>query len=458
MKRWMIVLSIALGLAAVGAAGYYGYVTSQVDETPVAKPPTVEVTRGEVVQSVTAPGALVDTGETTLQSAVSGRVEQVNVRPGDRVKKGQTLAVLGDRERFELAVTDAKVKLIEAQAALAAQQSGVPLAEAQVALAAAQDAHEKAKNQRASKDYARTSQDAIDVARARYMLAEEAASDAEARFDRVDDRPETDPERAELLSQLAKARQERDQALANLNWLTSKPGEKEIAEADAALALAAAQLEEAQRKYDQILKDGGPDLALANARVQQAQAVLADAQSDLESLEIKAPFDGAVVDAPLKAGQSVAEGAALITLTDPHKLEAQVTVVEEDLPLVLPGQAVQLFFDAVPEANVTGKVARIVPRRASGDRAVYTVYLTLDEAPKMLASGMTVDASIVIQSRADVLRLPRAVVRARSDGSAQVEVWVNDHAEPRTVQVGLRGDSFVEILSGLEAGEQVVSQ
>jgi len=50
------------------------------------------------------------------------------------------------------------------------------------------------------------------------------------------------------------------------------------------------------------------------------------------------------------------------------------------------------------------------------------------------------------------------VVRARSDGSAQVEVWVNDHAEPRTVQVGLRGDSFVEILSGLEAGEQVVSQ
>lgn len=458
MRRLFIIIVIALGLAAVGAAGYYGYATSQVQETPTPKPPTVAVTRGEVAQSVTAPGALVDTGETTLQSEVNGRVEQVNVRPGDRVTQGQTLAVLGDRERFELAVSDAQVKLIEAQAKLAAQQSGLPLAEAQVALTTAKEAYEKAKNQRASKDYARTSQDTIDVARARYLLAEEAASDAEARFDRVDHRPESDFERAELLSQWAKAKTERDQALANLNWLTSKPDTEEVAAADAALALAEAQLEEAQRKYDQILADGGPDLALAEAQYQQAQAALAEARSDLESLEIKAPFDGTVLEAPVQVGQTVAEGAAVVALTDPHKVEAQVTVVEEDLPLVSPGQAVQLYFDAVPEAEVTGKVARIVPKRASGDRAVYTVYLSLDEAPEMLVPGMTVDASIVIEARPDVLRLPRATVRARSDGTADLEVWVNDHTETRTVQVGLRGDSFVEIVNGLEEGEEVVSQ
>lgn len=458
MKRWLILLIAALGLSAVGAAGYYGYVTSQAPAPTVEKPPTVAVDRGEVSQSVTAPGSLVDTGETTLQSGVAGQVEQVNVLPGDEVKKGQTLVVLGDRERFELAVSDAQVKLIEAQAALAEQQSGVPLAEAQVALTTAKDAYEKAKNQRASKDYARTTQDIIDVARARYMLAEEAASDAEARYDQVDDRPETDEMRAELLSQWARAKQERDQALGNLNYLTSKPSEKELAEADAALALAEAQLTEAQRKYDQIVKDGGPELALANATHQQAQAALAEAQSDLESLEVKAPFDGTVIDAPVKVGQSVMDGATLVTLTDPHKLEAKVTVVEEDLPLVSAGQAVQLFFDAVPEANVTGKVARIVPKRAENDRAVYTVYLSLDEAPELLVPGMTVDASIVIDSRSAVLRLPRATVRARSDGTAEVEVWAGDHTEKRTLQVGLRGDSFVEILDGLAEGDEVVSQ
>ncbi len=458
MKHWLFVLVIAIGLAVVGAAGYYGYVTSQVPETPTPKPPTVAVGRGEVSQSVTAPGSLVDTIETTLQSEVNGRVEKVNVLPGDRVTQGQTLVVLGDREQFELAVSNAQVRLIEAQARLAEQQSGVPLAEAQVALSVAKEAYEKAQNQRASKDYARTTQDTIDVARARYLVAEEAASDAEARYDQVDDRPETDYERAEMLSQWAKAKTERDQALANLNWLTSKPDTEEVAAADAALALAEATLQEAQRKYDQILIDGGPELALANAQYQQAQAALAAARSDLESLEIKAPFGGVVIEVGVKVGQPVQEGAGLVTFTDPRKLEAEVTVVEEDLPLVSPGQAVQLFFDAVPEASMTGKVARIVPRRAEGDRAIYTVYLSLDESPEVLASGMTVDASIVIESRADVLRLPRATVRARSDGSAEVEVWVGDHTESRTVRVGLRGDSFIEIASGLEEGEEVVSR
>ncbi len=458
MKRSLIVSIVAIGVAVVGAAGYYGYVTSQVQETAAPKPPTVAVDRGEVTLSVTAPGSLVDTSEATLQSEVNGRVEQVKVLPGDRVTQGQTLAVLGDREQFELAVSDAQVKLLEAQARLAAQQSGVPLAEAQVALSEAKKAYEKAKNQRASKDYARTTQDTIDVARARYFVAKMAASDAEARYDLVDDRPESDPERAELLSQWAKAKSERDRAWANLNWLTSKPDSEEVAAADAALGLAEAMLHEAQRKYDQILKDGGPDLALASAQYQHAQAALADAQSDLESLEIKAPFGGVVIDVAIKVGQPVQEGAALVTIIDPRKLEAEVTVVEEDLPLISLGQVAQLFFDAVPEASVTGKVARIVPRRAEGARAVYTVYLSLDETPEVLAPGMTVDASIVIDARADVLRLPRTMVRARSDGSAEVEVWVNDHTESRSVQVGLRGDSFIEIVNGLEEGEEVVTQ
>jgi HlyD family secretion protein len=71
---------------------------------------------------------------------------------------------------------------------------------------------------------------------------------------------------------------------------------------------------------------------------------------------------------------------------------------------------------------------------------------------------MTVDASIVIAKQSNVLRLPRALVRARSDGTAQVRVWVGDHTEDRTVKVGLRGDQYVEIVDGLSEGEQVVSR
>jgi multidrug resistance efflux pump len=55
-------------------------------------------------------------------------------------------------------------------------------------------------------------------------------------------------------------------------------------------------------------------------------------------------------------------------------------VIEEDLPLLQIGQPVEVFFDAVPEAAVHGRVARIVPQRLSGeDRPLYPVYITLDE-------------------------------------------------------------------------------
>jgi HlyD family secretion protein len=57
-----------------------------------------------------------------------------------------------------------------------------------------------------------------------------------------------------------------------------------------------------------------------------------------------------------------------------------------------------------------------------------------------------------------VLRLPRALVRAHSDGTAQVQVWLGDHAEERTVKIGLRGDQYVEILEGLREGDMVVGK
>ena len=78
--------------------------------------------------------------------------------------------------------------------------------------------------------------------------------------------------------------------------------------------------------------------------------------------------------------------------------------------------------------------------------------------PDHLAPGMTADGSIIIDQRAGVLRLPRAVAHAHADGSAQVQVWANGQATTRTIQVGLRGDSFVEVTAGLQEGELVIAQ
>jgi macrolide-specific efflux system membrane fusion protein len=166
-----------------------------------------------------------------------------------------------------------------------------------------------------------------------------------------------------------------------------------------------------------------------------------------------------VVEVNAASGDHIPAGTKLITLLDPTAVEAKVTVIEEDLPLVEAGQSVEVFFDARPDAAVQGQVARIVPQREPGsDRPLYPIYIALNELPEGLAPGMTVDASIIIASRSDVLRLPRALVRARSDSTAQVKVWANGQIEMRAVQVGLRGDVYVEILEGLQEGEQVVAE
>ena len=65
---------------------------------------------------------------------------------------------------------------------------------------------------------------------------------------------------------------------------------------------------------------------------------------------------------------------------------------------------------------------------------------------------------IVVDSRRDVLRLPRALVRARSDGTATVQVWTGSRIEERQVQTGLRGDVYIEILDGLNEGDLVVGK
>ena len=195
------------------------------------------------------------------------------------------------------------------------------------------------------------------------------------------------------------------------------------------------------------------DLALKSAQFEAAQATF-------DNMELKAPFDGIVLEVSAQVGQSIGQGTALMTLMDPNAIQVRATVVEEDLPLLRAGQAVNLFFDALPETNITGTLDRIVPHRDADTQtqAVYPVYILLDQIPEFLAEGMTVDASIVIENQSDVLRLPRALVHAHSDGTGEVDVWLNGQTEQRTVQVGLRGDSFVEILSGLDEGEAVVAQ
>jgi HlyD family secretion protein len=230
--------------------------------------------------------------------------------------------------------------------------------------------------------------------------------------------------RSQLLANLATAKENQKQLESKLNWYTSKPTTDDVASADSELALA-------QAKYD------------------AAKAVM-------ESLEIKAPFDGIIFEVDAKAGQTYEAEAKLFTIGDPKALEALVSVTEEDFPLVSIGQKVEMYFDARPDVTVNGKVERIIPTRIEGDSPLYNIYLSLDEVPDGLADGMTVDSNVTIASRSGVVCLPRSLVHASGNDKAAIQVWNGTSTESRTVTVGLRGDSNIEIVSGLKEGDQVV--
>ena len=133
-------------------------------------------------------------------------------------------------------------------------------------------------------------------------------------------------------------------------------------------------------------------------------------------------------------------------------------ITEEDYPIVSAGQSVEVYFDARPEVTVKGKVERIIPKRIEGDRPLYNIYVSLNEIPVGLADGMTSDTAITIAKHEGVLCLPRAVVRASSGDITTVKVWDGVQELTQEIKLGLRGDTYVEIVSGLNESQQVITR
>ena len=459
MKRWMWFAGALVPLAVIGAAFYLGYRKNAEKTTvPVTVPQTTAVDRGDVVFTVTGPGVSVDNGETALESQVNGRIENLAVRPGDHVSAGQVLATLGPQADFENAVNTAQAQVQDAQQQLNGVSPELLLSQAQLAQAQAEQDYQTANNLQLNPNSPRGSKAAREAATAEFHLAEQAFTDAQNAYNDVSNLPVDDTSRNNALSVLAAARQRKDVATWNLDYLQGKPSADEVTASDAKADAAKAALDQANQNLALAQNGQSPDLLNTKAALETAQANLAQAQADLSNLAVKAPFDGVVLDVSAQTGQSVTDGSPLMTISNLKNQEVQVTVVEEDLNLVHAGQPVDLFFDAIPETTLSGKIARIVPKRSEEDKAVYPVYISIDQIPDDLVPGMTVDATITIDKRTNVLRLPRTAVRSVGTDQAEVEVWTGSVVENRTIQVGLHGDSYVEILSGLDEGDQVVAQ
>ncbi len=235
--------------------------------------------------------------------------------------------------------------------------------------------------------------------------------------------------------------------------------------------LAAAKNNVAIAQAQLSLKQAGPrnfEIQAAQARVAQAQAVLSGAMSTIRDYQIVAPIDGKVVAVNYSVGEQPSGAEPVIKMLSNEKFEIDVDIPESDIVKVKVGDKVAIDLDAFGAEKVfDGTVTFVDPAQTVVQGVIYyktTVVFDDGEMQDRIKPGMTANVTISTASRQGVLYVPQRAVKIKETTfdqqiSKYVEVLVADQqTEEREVVTGLKADGgLVEILSGLDEGEQAVT-
>ncbi len=228
--------------------------------------------------------------------------------------------------------------------------------------------------------------------------------------------------------------------------------------------------------------------------MRQAEASLREARWQLERTTIRAPMTGRVTRLNVEVGETAIMGtlnrdaATLMTISDMSVLQTKVKVDETDVVRIKLGDSTVIQLDAFPDTTFTGKVVEIsnssirgATTSAAGDQAVdYEVTIELLNAPAETRPDLSATAKIVTDMRTQTLSIPIIALTVREDsaitsgdqpvavggttarqiGKRDIEgvfiVNTDNTVTFRPVKVGIAGDRYFEVLSGLEKGERIV--
>jgi HlyD family secretion protein len=262
---------------------------------------------------------------------------------------------------------------------------------------------------------------------------------------------------------------ERDFERARRNYEAHITSEAEFQKARSALETARATLESGQN------------------RVEQTRAGLNASRDTLSKTTIRAPIDGVVTTLRVKAGEVTVigtmnnPGTQLMTISDMASVQAVLMVDETDTPTVQVGQKTLLLIDAYPTQTFDGVVTEVGHSpilkddtdlqglTTTSDAINFKVKVKVLEPPPGIRPGFSVTADIITGTKAKVATLPLAAVVIRDSpkgektaaGTPKTEEGVYalraDKAVFVPVKTGLSGGLMVEVLTGLSAGEEVIT-
>lgn len=226
------------------------------------------------------------------------------------------------------------------------------------------------------------------------------------------------------------------------------------------------------------------NLEAAQFAVDQAQAGVEEAQDRLDRTIFRAPMNGKVTRLNVEEGETVIvgtmnnPGSLVLSISDLSLIEAVVRVDETDVPLLALGDSAAVEIDAYPGRAFSGVVTEIgnsaieaPSQQAGAQQAIdFEVVITLDPTDAELRPDLSATADIVTDTRDAAVAVPIIALTLREAADVDMEVPEGEDSEVegvflatgdtvafRPVEVGIAGDEYFEVLSGLQSGDTVVA-
>lgn len=449
IKPWMIFTAVFAVVIVVLIIVAFAKLSSAMAGMGVPVEVT-EALKGDIAQTVETSGVVASEETKTYFADVTAKVDQVTVTPGQMVKKGDMLLAydVTDLEKMlQQSELETKVSTLGADAAIA----GIN--------AAQKKASDAATNYEDAKKYVAHYTECVGQASAKLNEASELATKQAtlaAEIEKLGKAVQADAKDKASAKALKKAKKDYEEVTKKLKGYDVKQLQSTLEVCSSDLAEYKALLKE----YE-MTKEGDPTASLTVAQQAASKEIAQMAKMSVEEQlatareGVKADFDGVVSEVTAMQGQTTAEGVQLFTIHNTEKVKVNLSVTKYDVQKLAVGQVAEIKINDKEYTGSVAKISRIASVNASG-ASVVDVEIHIDNPDHAIILGTEAKVSVHTAEEKGILLIPSASVNYSSDGIF-CYVLADGKIEKREIETGISDEEFIQVLSGLEEGDKVVT-